>query len=63
LLKSCLNKKENTRIIHNIEEDTTIDDVPRDIPKIYATLEDYQADHQIVVVEVEVKFLCNLFPF
>jgi rRNA processing protein Gar1 len=42
-------------MIHNIQEATTVNDVARNVPRIYAVVEDRQADHQASVVEVEGK--------
>ena len=45
-------KNESARPAYNIQEAETVDQVARVIPRIYATLEDRQADHQSTVVEV-----------
>ena len=45
----------NVRQVHNVQEAETVGQVARTIPRIYAALEDRQADHQSTVVEVEGK--------
>jgi hypothetical protein len=47
--------KKNSINMHNIQAATTIDDVRRTSPRIYAPLKEYQVDHQLTMVEVEVK--------
>ena len=48
-------KNESARLAYNIQEAETVDQVARAVPRIYAALEDHQADHQSTVVEVEGK--------
>lgn len=55
MLRSCPYREENAINIHNIKEATIVDDVERNIPKVYVALKGYQADHQLDVVEVECK--------
>jgi hypothetical protein len=40
-------------ITRNVRESSTVDEIGRNIPKISATLENRQADHQTSMVEVE----------
>jgi hypothetical protein len=46
--------------LHNIQEDTTIEDMGKNIPRIYATLEDQQVEHQSHMIEVEGKIINHL---
>ena len=55
LLSNCPHKHENARTLHNAQDATTIIVVVRSIPRIYASLEDRQTDHQSSMVEVEGK--------
>jgi hypothetical protein len=48
---------------HNIQKAATINDVAIHVPRIYADVEDRQAEHQALVVEMEVKLINKLFPF
>jgi hypothetical protein len=43
------------RIVHNIQEATIVEDVGRSVPRIYATLENRQEEHQSHMIEVEGK--------
>jgi hypothetical protein len=45
-------KKEN-KSAYNIQESTTINDVARSMPQIYASLDNRQVDHQASVMEME----------
>jgi hypothetical protein len=53
LLRDCPHRQQNSRRVYNIQEATTINDVARSMPRIYATLDNKQADHQVSVVEME----------
>ena len=50
--RNCSLENESARIAYNIQGVETVGQVARAVPIIYATLEDYQADHQSTVVEV-----------
>jgi hypothetical protein len=52
-LRECPHRRENNKTTYNIQEPTTVNDVAKTIPKIYATLEDRQADFQASMVEVD----------
>ena len=45
-------ENENARPTYNIQEAETVGQVARVVPRIYAALEDRQADHQSTMVEV-----------
>jgi hypothetical protein len=53
LLRDCPHRQQNSRRIYNIQEATTVNDVARSVPQIYAALDNNQADHQASVVEIE----------
>jgi hypothetical protein len=53
LLRDCPHRQQNSQRIYNIQEATTINDVARSVPQIYAALDNNQADHQASVVEIE----------
>jgi len=38
---------------HNMQEDDTVENAARGMPRIYATLDHRQADHQFNMIEVE----------
>ena len=54
---NCLLESGNGRPAYNIQEEETVDQVARKIPRIYAALEDRQEDHQSTVVEVAGKIV------
>ena len=53
LLRDFLHRQQNSRRIYNIQESTTVNDVARSVPQIYASLDNKQDDHQTSVVEME----------
>ena len=53
----CPLKNENAKPAYNIQEAETVGQVARVVPRIYATLEDRQQDHQSIVVEVAGKIV------
>jgi hypothetical protein len=53
LLRDCPHRKQNSRRIYNIQETTTVNDVAKSVPQIYASLDNNQANHQASVVEIE----------
>ena len=53
MLRNCLHQNGNVSQVHNIQKVETLVQVVRTIPRIYATLEDCQEDHQSTMVEVE----------
>ena len=55
VLRNCPRRNGNVIQVHNIQGVETVGQVARTIPRIYATLEDLQEDHQSNVVEVEGK--------
>ena len=50
-------ENENASLAYNIQEAETMGQVARDVPRIYAMLEDLQADHQLTMVEVAGKIV------
>jgi hypothetical protein len=53
LLRDCPLRKQKNRRVYNIEEATTVNDVDRSMPQIYASLNNRQDHHQALMVEVE----------
>jgi hypothetical protein len=51
--KDCPLRKKTNNNLHIVREASTVDEIARNIPKISATLENRQADHQTSMVEVE----------
>ena len=52
---NCPLENENATPTYNIQEAETMGQVARVVPRIYAVLEDRQADHQSTVVEIAGK--------
>ena len=50
-------ENESTRPAYNIQEAETVGQVARAFPRIYAKLEDHQADHQSSLIEVASKIV------
>ena len=55
--RNCPLKNESVRPAYNLQEAETVGQVARAVPRIYAALEDHQADHQSDVVEVAGKIV------
>jgi hypothetical protein len=55
LYRDFPHKEDKMRIVHNLQEATTVEYVGRNIPRIYASLEDRQEEHQSHMIEVEGK--------
>jgi hypothetical protein len=53
LLRDFPHRKQDNRRVYNIQEATTVNDVARSMPQIYAALDNRQVDHQASVVEME----------
>jgi hypothetical protein len=53
LLRDCPHRQQNSQKVYNIQEATTVKDVARSLPQIYAALDNNQFDHQASVVEIE----------
>ena len=49
--KYCPLENENARPTYNVQKEKIVGQVARDVPRIYAALEDCHADHQSTVVE------------
>ena len=55
--RNCPLENESARLAYNVQEAETVGQVARAVPRIYAALEDRQADHQSTVVEVAGKIV------
>jgi hypothetical protein len=53
LLRDFPHRKHDNRKVYNVQEETIVNDVARSVPRIYAAIENRQADHQASVVELE----------
>ena len=57
MCKYCPLENENARPAYNVQKAETMGQVARVVPRIYAALEDCQADHQSTVVEFAGKIV------
>jgi hypothetical protein len=48
-------KGEKVRSIHNVQQDDTVEDMGRNVPRIYTTLDNKQNEFQSHMIEVEGK--------
>jgi hypothetical protein len=46
-------KGEKGKTIHNVKQDETLEDMGRNVPRIYEALENKQAEYQSHMIEVE----------
>jgi hypothetical protein len=53
LYRDFPHKGERMRIVHNIQEDETIEDMGGNIPRMYASLDNKQSEYQSPMIEVE----------
>jgi hypothetical protein len=53
LLRDCPHQQQNSQRIYNVQEATTVIDMARSVPQIYAALDNKQVDHQALVVDME----------
>jgi hypothetical protein len=54
-------RQQDNRRVYNIQEATTVNDVARSMPQIYASLDNRQDDHQDKVVEMEGMISNHIF--
>jgi hypothetical protein len=43
MFRYCLHRGEKVRTVHNVQQDETMEDMGRNVPRIYANLENMQA--------------------
>jgi hypothetical protein len=51
--KDCPHKNGKARDVHNVQQDETMEDMGSIIPRIYAVLDNKQAEYQLHMIEVE----------
>jgi hypothetical protein len=56
LYRDCPHKEERMRIVHNIQEAETVEDMGGSTSRIYAALDNKQAKYQSPMIEMEGKF-------
>ena len=60
MYRDFLHKEEKMRSIHHIQEYDTMEDMGRQMYRIYATLDNMEADHQTSIIEMDSK-ICDQF--
>ena len=55
MIKDFPHRRENPHRLHNLEATVTVEDMGRETPQVYVALDNHQGDHQLTIVEVEVK--------
>jgi hypothetical protein len=53
MFRNCPHKGEKVRIVHNVQQDETMEDIGRSVPKMYAALDNKQEEYQSHMIEVE----------
>jgi hypothetical protein len=51
--RDCPHKDEKLISFHNVQQEETMEDMVRSVPRIYATLENKKVDFQSCMIEVE----------
>jgi hypothetical protein len=49
----CPHRGEKGRVVHNVQQAETVEDIGRYVPRIYAALENKQAEYQSHMIKVE----------
>jgi hypothetical protein len=49
----CRHRGEKVRNVHNVQQAKTVEDMGRNVPRIYAALENKQAEYRSHMIEVE----------
>jgi hypothetical protein len=55
MYRDCPHKGEKVRIVDNIQQDDRVEDMSRNVPRIYAILDNKKAEFQSHMIEVEGK--------
>jgi predicted aspartyl protease len=53
MFRDCPHRGEKVRTVHNVQQDETVEDMGRNVPRIYAALDNKQAEYQSHMIEVE----------
>jgi hypothetical protein len=53
MFRDCPHRGEKVRIVHNVQQDETMEDMGRNVPRIYAALDNKQEKYQSHMIEVE----------
>jgi hypothetical protein len=53
MFRDCPHRGEKVRIFHNVQQDEIVEDMGRNVPRIYVALDNKQAEYQSHMIEVE----------
>jgi hypothetical protein len=53
MFRYCPHGGEKGRTVHNVHQDETMEDMGRNVPRIYASLDNKQEEYQSHIIEVE----------
>jgi hypothetical protein len=53
MFKDCPHRGEKVRTVHNVQKDEIVEDMGRNVPRIYAALDNKQEEYQSHMIEVE----------
>jgi hypothetical protein len=51
--RDCPHRNDKVRVVHNVQQDETMEDMGSRIPRIYAALDNKQVEYQSHMIEVE----------
>jgi hypothetical protein len=53
MFRNCSHRGEKGRIVHNVQQAEIVENMGRNVPRIYASLDNKQAEYQSHMIEVE----------
>jgi hypothetical protein len=53
MFRDCPHRGGKMRTVHNVKQDEIVEDMGRNVPRIYASLDNKQAEYQSHMIEVE----------
>jgi hypothetical protein len=53
VFRDCPHRGEKVRIVHNVKQDEIVEDMGINVPRIYAALDNKQAEYQSHMIEVK----------
>jgi hypothetical protein len=56
MFRDCPHRGEKGRTVHNVQQAETVEDMGRNVPRIYAALDNKQAEYQSHMIGVEGQY-------
>ena len=53
MFRDCPHRGEKVRTVHNVQQDEIVEDMGRNVPRIYASMENKKEEYQSHMIEVE----------